>query len=93
MNDYQDKLSYKPTKLQFREISTETPGYFSFDNGSGNCDGTETLNALIENILEMEDLIKKNFLMTIDSPQKIKEFQDNNPVQQTIREELQDAMI
>lgn len=71
----------------------DTPGYFSYDNGSGNCESTETLDAMIENFVEMEDLIKKNFLMTIESPEKVKEFKENNPVQQTIREELQNAMI
>ena len=64
INDFQDKLNYKPTKLQFRELTLETPGYFSADNGKGNCESTETLDALIENVVDMEELIKKNFLMT-----------------------------
>lgn len=93
MNDFQEKFSFKPTKLQFREISLETPGYFSYDNGSGTCESTETMDAMIENILDMEELIKKNFLMTIESPEKVKEFYDNNPVQATVREELQGARI
>ena len=80
MNDYQEKFNYKPTKLQFRDMSLDTPGYFSFDNGSGNCESTETLDAMIENIIEMEDLIKKNFMITVESPKKIKEFQNSNPV-------------
>jgi len=51
------------------------------------------MDAMIENILDMEELIKKNFLMTIESPEKVKEFYDNNPVQATVREELQGARI
>ena len=73
MNDFQEKLNYKPTKLQFKEISLDTPGYFSFDNGNGICESTETLDALIENYVEMEELVKRNFLMARDFPEKVQE--------------------
>jgi len=58
----------------------ETPGYFSYDNGNGNCESTETLDAMIENMVDMEELIKKNFLLVQNSPDKINEFINNNPV-------------
>lgn len=89
INDFQNKLNYKPTKLQFKELTLESPGYFSYDNGSGNCESTETLDAMIANIVDMEDLVKKNFLMTQKSPEKIQEFNENNPVQKTLRDQLE----
>jgi len=58
----------------------ESPGYFSYDNGAGNCESTESLDALIENIVDMEVLIKKNFLLVQKAPEKINEFINNNPV-------------
>jgi len=45
---------------------------------------------MVDSFLNMEDLIKKNFLMVQNSPDKINEFNDNNPVQQTLREKVQD---
>lgn len=32
INQFQEELNYKPTKLQFEEISLETGGYFSFSD-------------------------------------------------------------
>ena len=32
----------------------ETPGYFSFDNATGMCESTETMDAMVENFVEME---------------------------------------
>jgi len=64
INDFQERLNYKPTKLEFRHVTLETPGYFSYDNGSGNCQSTECLDALVDNFNDMEDIIKKNFLMS-----------------------------
>lgn len=89
INDFQDRLSYKPSKLQFSQITLDTPGYFSFDNGSGNCESTDTMDAMIDNFVDMEDLVKKNFLMTQNFPEKIAEFSDNNPVQRTLRDQLE----
>jgi len=58
----------------------ESAGYFSYDNGAGNCESTESLDALIENLMDMEELIKKNFLLVQKAPEKINEFIVNNPV-------------
>lgn len=89
INDYQDQLNYKPTKLQFKEVSLESPGYFSFDNGSGNCESTETMDAMVNNFVDMEELIKKNFLLTQTQPDKIRQFSENNPVQKSLRDALE----
>jgi hypothetical protein len=49
--------------LQFNEINLEIPGYFTFDNTNTECESTVTLDAMIANFVEMENLIKKNFMM------------------------------
>lgn len=67
-----------PTKLQFNEISIETPGFFSSSEQAGEtCESTYTLEAMIDHINDMESLIKKNFLTPAD---KIQEMYDANPV-------------
>jgi hypothetical protein len=89
INEFQNKLNYKPTKLQFKELSLETPGYFSADKDSGSCESTETMTAMVDHFIDMEELIKKNFLMTQKSPEKIQEFNENNTVQRTLRDQLE----
>ena len=45
-------------------MSLDSPGYFSFsESGGANCESTETLDAMIQSFVEMENLIKKNFMM------------------------------
>lgn len=39
--------------------------------------------------MDMEELIKKNFLLVQKAPEKINEFIVNNPVQKTLREEVE----
>lgn len=76
-----------PTRLQFQEVSVETPGYFSSnETASDNCESTYTLEAMIDHINDMENLIKKNFLTP---PDKIQEMYDANPVQKTLRDEIE----
>ena len=61
INEFQETLSFMPTKLEFKEISLETPGYFSSSETAGeNCESTYTLEATIEHFNDMENLIKKN---------------------------------
>lgn len=45
---------------------------------------------MIDHINDMENLIKKNFLTPAD---KIKEMYDANPVQKTLREEIEEMKI
>ena len=67
------------------------PGYFSSNEIQGeNCESTYTLEAMIDHINDMENLIKKNFLTPAD---KIKEMYDANPVQKTLREEIEEMKI
>lgn len=86
INDYQESLDYIPTKLEFEELTLDVPGYFSFSEHS--CSGTmaestDTLDATIASFNEMENLIKKNFMM---QPEKLEEFANNNPTQRTLRD-------
>ena len=62
INEFQEKLNYKPTKLEFQEVHLEMPGYFSFQENA-HCESTDTLDACIFAFLDMENLIKKNFMM------------------------------
>jgi hypothetical protein len=55
-----------------------------------NCESTYTLEATITHINDMESLIKKNFLTPVD---KIQEMYEANPVQTTLREEIEDMKI
>jgi hypothetical protein len=59
----------------------EQEGYFSPENEGKRCESTDTLESLIHSFIDMEDLIKKNFLMAKNAPDKIEEFNANNPVQ------------
>ena len=63
INDFQEKLGYKPTRLLFEEVGLDTKGYFSFDGAGTECESTVTLDAMINNQVDMENLIKKNFMM------------------------------
>jgi len=58
-----------PTKLAFEEVNLDTPGYFNFNESAEvQSDSTDTLDALVASLIEMENLIKKNFMM---APEKL----------------------
>lgn len=87
MNKFIETEGYIPIQLPFEEINLDTPGFFSFSEQSGNnADSTEYLDQTIGSLIEMENLIKKNFMM---QPEKLKEFANNNPTQISLRDECQ----
>jgi len=86
INDFQEKLNYKPTKVQFEEVGLDSSGYFSFEGSGTECESTVTLDAMIGNFVDMENLIKKNFMM---KSEKLSKFSDSNPIQLTLREEIE----
>lgn len=52
--------------LEFQESTLETPGFFSFkseEHTVGAESTTDALDAAIDGIVEMESLVKKNFMM------------------------------
>jgi len=75
-----EKSTHIPTKIQFKFVNLESTGYFSGGNDGKKCESTDTLDALVENFNDMEELIKKNFLLVQKTPDKVQEFNDNNPV-------------
>lgn len=89
LNDYQDQLGYKPSKLQFEKVKLNQLGYFSPENDEKRCESTDVFESMVSSFVDMEDLIKKNFLMTVNNPEKIVEFNENNPIQQTLREHVE----
>ncbi len=52
----------------------------------GSVDAIQSLEATAEAFTEMESLLKKNFKL---SHEKLMKFTDNNPIQITLREELE----
>mmetsp|Transcript_17262 Transcript_17262/g.12336 ORF Transcript_17262/g.12336 Transcript_17262/m.12336 type:complete len:115 (-) Transcript_17262:798-1142(-) len=85
IGDFKQKLHYVPTKLFYNEVGLETSGYYSVNNEASS-DSTLNLQALIDSWVEMENLIKKNFKL---SEEKMLKFTEVNPVQITLREELE----
>ena len=61
INAFQEDLGYKPTKLGFEEVYLDMAAYFSFNESS--CESTDTMDASILAFVDMENLIKKNFMM------------------------------
>ena len=85
-NNYKETLKYIPTRLQFQEVNLDSPGFFSFDNQSDQAESSDVLNSLINHFIDMESLIKKNFLM---ASEKIFDYLDSNPVQVDLRREIE----
>ena len=63
----------------------DTPGYYNVNNDR-NSDTVSYLEALCDAFVDMENLIKKNFKL---NNEKLMKFSENNPVQITLREELE----
>lgn len=85
INDFKEQLHYIPSKLFFNEVDLNTPGIYSINNEMAT-DSVPNLEALCDAFIEMENLIKKNFKL---SSEKLLKFSDSNPVQITLREELE----
>ena len=84
-----ESLHYVPSKLQFEEVTLETPGLYSYEEAGDPNASSETLmnlQALTEAFVDMENIVKKNFKLSAEKKAK---FTDNNPVQMTLREELE----
>ena len=84
INDFKETLNYVPSKLFYHEVDLDTPGNYSINVDT--TDSVSNLEALCEGFIEIENLIKKNFKL---SSEKLMKFTDSNPVQLTLREELE----
>lgn len=77
MNDFIEKGGYAPTLLQFDDITIDMQGYYNLtDKDVVVVDSTEYLDQTIGSLAEMENIIKKNFML---APEKLKDFAENNP--------------
>ena len=73
----------------YKEVDLDSPGLFTMSSDGAdppNSEGVQTLDAVCEAYLEMEQLIKKNFKL---SNEKLLACSESNPVQITLREELE----
>ena len=66
-------------------MGLDTIGTYSINNEQ-TTDCTSNMESVFEAFVEMENLIKKNFKL---SSEKLLKFTDGNPVQLTLREELE----
>ena len=85
INDQKEQLNYVPSKLFYSEVDLNSQGIYSLNNEQAT-DSVPNLEALCNSFVEMENLIKKNFKL---SSEKLLKFSDSNPVQLTLREELE----
>ncbi|MFO0118320.1 MAG: hypothetical protein ACK521_12165 [bacterium] len=86
MKEYEETKKYIPTRDYYREPKKGTSGYFTEIDKGDQPDGSKALEMMISDVNEMEDLIKNNFLQ---SEVRKQEFFKNNPVQNTLREQVQ----
>ena len=88
IQDLKEEYKQAPTKLFFREVDLETSGWYSVSGqaDASSSDAVQNLEALCQSFFSMENLIKKNFKL---SQEKLVAFIDQNPVQITLREELE----
>lgn len=86
INDFKESLNYVPQKNFYQEVDLESIGQYSFLSEGKLSDSVSTLEAVVDCIMDMENLIKKNLKL---SAEKLVKFTDNNPVQITLREELE----
>ena len=85
INDCKEQLGFVPSKLFYKEVGLDTMGTYSINNEQIT-DCTSNMESVFEAFVEMENLIKKNFKL---SSEKLLKFTDGNPVQLTLREELE----
>ena len=86
MEEYKKTKKYVPTREYYREPKKSMSGYFTEIDKGDQPEGSKVLEMMIQDVNEMEDLIKNNFLQ---SEVRKQEFFKNNPVQNTLREEVQ----
>jgi hypothetical protein len=76
INDFKEKSNYIPSKLQYTEVDLSSSGVYSINNERSS-DSIQTLEAMCEAFVDMENIIKKNFKL---SSEKMMKFTENNPV-------------
>jgi hypothetical protein len=77
MEEYKKTKKYVPTREYYREPKKSMSGYFTEIDKGDQPEGSKVLEMMIQDVNEMEDLIKNNFLQ---SEVRKQEFFKNNPV-------------
>ena len=93
IDEFMATQNYLPSRYNYVPIDHEEPGVFTSGGaldaegqGSQGTDFTQLLESVIDSNTDMETLIKDKFLF---SQEKILGFLDTNPVQLTLREEVE----
>ena len=86
--------NYLPSRINYVPIEPEEVGVYTNiqqdAEGTQGTDFTQLLEAVIDSNTDMETLIKDKFLF---SQEKIQGFLDTNPVQQTLREQVEELNL
>ena len=93
IDDFMQQQNYLPSRYNYVPIDHEEQGVFtssqgldSDNQGNQGTDFTQLLDAVVDSHTDMETLIKDKFLF---SQEKILGFLETNPVQLTLREEVE----
>jgi hypothetical protein len=62
INTFKESFKFVPTRLQYKETTMESYGYYTWENSTEMSESSEILDSLIKQFQDMESLIKKNFL-------------------------------
>jgi hypothetical protein len=87
INSYVAEYGYKPTRYIYEPVVTSKPGIYTALGNDAKPETAITMQDMIGSVLEMEQLFQKQLLFTVE---KKRQFYENNPVQQTLRQEVQD---
>ena len=93
IDEFMATKGYLPKWYTYQSINSEDAGYYTTfsheseesDGGQGN-DFTQLVEAIIDSNGDMETLIKEKYLF---SQEKIAGFLETNPVQKTLREQVE----
>lgn len=88
MEHYLKTKKYIPTREYYNEVKAES-GFFTNDQAmkTEQPEAAQALRLMVKDVVEMDELIKNNFLQ---SEVKKQEFFMNNPVQQTLRRQVEE---
>ena len=89
MDELEKVMGIIPTKLILEEVKLDSVGVYSISSEGDKkySESIENLHALTVSFFEMENLIKKNFKLSTDKREKLTE---DNPVLETLRDQLEE---
>ena len=89
MDELEKNMGIIPTKLILEEVKFDSQGVYTItsDGDRKYSESIENLHALTVSFFEMENIIKKNFKLSTDKREKLTE---DNPVLETLRDQLEE---